>query len=444
MSLFVCEGAKDGWWLWQALQGSLLLKCLCIIFSTHGSGIPDAWRSPPFWQGWRKVYLAQDTDAAGEALAHRVREVAGRDVLRVRVPEDYGEDWTDFFRSGQTADDLTTLLEAAKIFGVMVRTPPSPTSPRPGSTHAVAAVDVSRAYVDGYLYVPFRVLERQTGPVKGRDGLVGEQGLQHYRTLVVRSDGVVCTFSTLPAPRGTPRGDRVLALSDGTLISRAPVSDTTSTFSPPAITRFIEAKATGRSAMTLTTARLLEGVHEHLKVAASLAYDEDYALLTFAVVASYAQAIFDAVPLVQIVGPGGPELGRALAQIGSNASLITSRTSATQAARMLDRSAGLTVIDDLAEIRRHRDEGELGAFIGLLGSSTRKDTARMRWIDPRNRRIERLDVYGVKVVVDPLGTTDLRSTPGLKVYTRPARGEAVGPPMFLLDSKSCTTTSTSG
>lgn len=149
--LFVCEGAKDGWWLWQALQGSPLLKRLCIISSTHGIGIPDAWCSPAFWRGWRKVYLAQDTDAAGEALAHRVREVAGRDVLRVRVPEDYGEDWTDFFRSGQTADDLTTLLEAAKIFDVMVRTPPSPTSPRPSSTHAVAAVDVSRAYVDGHL-----------------------------------------------------------------------------------------------------------------------------------------------------------------------------------------------------------------------------------------------------------------------------------------------------
>jgi hypothetical protein len=41
--LFVCEGAKDGWWLWQALQRSPLLARLCIITSTHGSGIPEAW-----------------------------------------------------------------------------------------------------------------------------------------------------------------------------------------------------------------------------------------------------------------------------------------------------------------------------------------------------------------------------------------------------------------
>ncbi len=83
--------------------------------------------------------------------------MAGRDVLR--VPEDYGKDWTDFFRSGQTAEDLAVLLETARIFDVTVQTLLSPTLPHQDVTHAVIPVDVSRAYVNGHLYVPFRALE---------------------------------------------------------------------------------------------------------------------------------------------------------------------------------------------------------------------------------------------------------------------------------------------
>jgi hypothetical protein len=241
--LFVCEGAKDGWWLRQALQRSPLSERLCIITSTHGSSIPDAWHSPEFWQGWDKVYLGQDTDEAGDALAHRVRAIAGRDVYRVRVPEDYGKDWTDFFRSSQIAEDLTALLESAKIFDVTVGTLPSPTLPRQDGTHAAVPVDVSRTYVNGHLYAPFRVLQSQSKRVGNPSSKSAERIARRYRTLVLRSDGVVCSFGYLPAPRGTPKHDRVLALSDGTLLSRAPVvDDARASFSLSGITRFREAK----------------------------------------------------------------------------------------------------------------------------------------------------------------------------------------------------------
>jgi len=192
--LFVCEGAKDGWWLWQALRSSPLLDRLCIITSTHGSGIPEAWTSPVFWQSWDKVYLGHDADEAGDALAHRVRELAGRDVYRVRVPKDYGKDWTDFFLGGQTAEDLATLLELATIFDVTIQTLPSPTLPHQAGTHAVIPVDVSRTYVNGHLYVPFRVLESQIEKVRGSNGKTARRTVQRYRTLLLRSDGVACTF----------------------------------------------------------------------------------------------------------------------------------------------------------------------------------------------------------------------------------------------------------
>jgi hypothetical protein len=423
--LFVCEGAKDGWWLWQALSGSPLSERLCVITSTHGSGIPEAWTAPAFWQDWDKVYLAQDADDAGDALAHRIRALAARDVYRVRVPEDYGKDWTDFLLGGQTAEDLAVLLETARIFDVTVRALPSPTLPQQDGAHAVIPVDVRRAYVNGHLYVPFRVLESKVETVSSRDGATAEQVVQRYRTLVLRSDGVVCTFGTLPAPRGTPRQDRVLAVSDGTLISRAlVVDDTRDTFSPAAIIRFREARVASRSAMTMAPSKLLEGVHEHLKGSSALVYEEDYALLTFVVAASYAQAIFDAVPMVHVFGPGGLELGRALTQLGCNASFITGHPSVTTAARALDRLCGLAVIDDLEGLSRRSSEGEFKEFIRQLSGSTRKDSASHIWTDPKTMRIEKLDLYGVKVVINHSGTNGFPLTPTLKIYTRQAPNEA--------------------
>jgi hypothetical protein len=414
--LFVCEGAKDGWWLWQALQGSPLLDQLCIITSTHGSGMPEAWTSPAFWQGWDKVYLAQDADDAGGALAHRVREIAGRDVYRVRVLEDYGKDWTDYFLSGQTAEDLAALLEAAPVFGMTVDTLHSPTVPSASGMHAVTPVDISRTYVNGHLYILFRALESQSKKVTGSSSKT-KHTVQRYRTLVLRSDGVVCSFSYLPVPKGTPRQDRVLALSDGTLLSRPPVVDETRyTFSLPAITRFREATAADKSAMTLTPQELLEGVHDYLKGSAILLQGEDYALLSFVVAASYAQAIFDAVPLVQVVGPRSSTLARTLARLGCNASLITGHASVTTAIRALDRLGGLAVIADLGGIGKRSSEDELNEFIRLLGASTSKDTASTTWPDPTTLQVERLDLYGVKVIVSTTGGDQTFLTPTLKIY----------------------------
>lgn len=424
--LFVCEGAKDGWWLWQALRGSSLSKRLCIITSTHGSGIPEAWASPTFWQGWGKVYLGQDVDEAGDALAHRVRALAGRDVYRVRVPEDYGKDWTDFFLGGQTVDDLALLLGTARIFDVIVQTLPSSTLPHQHGTHAVVPVDVSRTYISGHLYVPFRVLESQAERVSGPNGKTVERTIQRYNTLVLRSDGVVCSFGYLPAPRGTPKQDRVLALSDGTLLSCAPVVDeSTATFSSSAITRFRKARAASKSAMTFTPLELLEGVHEYLKGSAVLAHEEDYALLAFVAVTSYAQAVFDAVPLVQVVGLEGSDVGRALAQVGCNASLITGQTPAATAARALDRLGGLAVIDDLEGICRRSSEGEFWDFIRQLDGSTRKDTANTTWTDPRTMQVDKRDLYGVKVVISATGAARTFPVPVLKVYARKPFDEAL-------------------
>ncbi len=317
--LFICEGAKDGWWLWQALQHSPLQGRLCIITSTHGSGIPDPWHDPVFWQGWERVYLAQDNDEAGEALAQRVREVAGRDVHRVRVPQDYGKDWTDFFRSGQTAADIAVLLEHAPVFSLEVEQLPTATLPPSTGHHLVAPREVGRTYANGHLYLPFRALEQTEGEDYGNH--ISEK-VQRYRTLVLRSDGQVLSIHTLPASRGTPKQDRVLALSDGTLISRQPTRhEAENGLSPGAVARYREARRSQRSALSLSPTDLVEALSNTLRASVVLARPEDHALLVLLLFASPARAAFDKFPQVRIQGPAREELHALLERLDGDPSI---------------------------------------------------------------------------------------------------------------------------
>lgn len=313
--LFVCEGAKDGWWLWQALQRSPLLARLCIITSTHGSGIPDPWHDPAFWQGWERVYLAQDNDEAGDALAQRVREVAGRDVHRLRVPQDYGKDWTDFFRSGQTATDLSTLLKHAPIFSLELDLLPTLALPHSAGHHLIEPQEVGSTYANGHLYLPFRALEQSVSEDDGK--VVGEK-VQHYLTLVLRSDGQVLSLRTLPAPRGTPKQDRVLALSDGTIISRQPTRyEAENGLSPGAVARYREARRSRKSALSLSPTDLIEALGKTLRASVVLARPEDYGILILLLFASPARVLFNEFSRVRIEGPAREELRALLERLGS-------------------------------------------------------------------------------------------------------------------------------
>lgn len=427
--LLICEGAKDGWWLWQALQSSSVAKNLCIITSTHGSAIPKSWEAPEFWHGWEKIYLAQDADEAGDTIARTVQGLIRRDAFRVRVPEGLGKDWTDYFQNGGTGEDFSQLLESARILDVGIYTHDTPLLPDQAGLHAAQPVDVSSAYVNDHLYVPFRVLERQVEREQSADGSTVEQVLQRYRTLVLRSDGVVCTFDYLPAPRGTPKDDLVLALSDGTIISRVPVVDEArATFSLAGITRLRERSQHGQSALTMTPQVMLSRVYEHLKAAVILPYPEDYAMLTYVVLTSYAQQIFDAVPLVLIVGSAGSgktDLGRALASVGCNASIITGQTSAATAARVLDQLNGLAIFDDLEQIGTRSGDGDFSEFVQQLKVSYKKDTATKAWTNTKTMRVEKLDFYGVKVITNTQGADAILSTRMLRVYTRKLPKEAL-------------------
>ncbi|MHA0036781.1 hypothetical protein [Deinococcus sp. PESE-13] len=413
--LLICEGAKDGWKLWQELQGTPLATSLCIITSTHGSVIPDEWQNPSFWSSWNKIYAGQDADDSGDDMARKVREHASKEVLRLRVPEQFGKDWGEFFGNGGTVIDLQQLLEAAlPVTQKLAEAPVEGVVPVEAGYYHIEPVDLSKAYVNGFLYYPFRALE-----VENSEG----QRLQRWRDLVLRSDGTICKAAYLPHAPGTPKEDRILALDDGTILTKMPVANPVwSTFKTDAINEFATCRKEGRSALTMTPGRIVEAIEQHLRSKTVLPYDHDYAMLTYVVVTSYVQAIFEAVPLLLIVGVAGSgksELGAALAQLSCNGIVLNGQTSAASVARIMDSVGGLAVIDDLEGIGANtKNSGEFSDLIQQLKVSYKKATARKVWTNTQTMKVEELNFYGIKVINNTEGVDGILGTRMLKVYTR--------------------------
>lgn len=47
-AIFICEGVKDAWVIWQNLKDFNLLDKILVCTSTHGSAIPDAMKMKVF------------------------------------------------------------------------------------------------------------------------------------------------------------------------------------------------------------------------------------------------------------------------------------------------------------------------------------------------------------------------------------------------------------
>ncbi|WP_157451916.1 hypothetical protein [Deinococcus aquatilis] len=422
-SLLICEGAQDGWRLWQAVQGTPLAARLCIISPTHGSVIPEEWRAPAFWASWDAVYVGQGADEAGDLMALRVREHALRDVQRVRVPEGRGKDWTEFFNGGGTVVEFQALLQDAPVTAPRVtETSVVSVVPDEDGTFQVAPVDLSRAFVNGYLYYPFRSGESRT--VDGRRSL-------RWRDQVLRSDGTICKAEYLWAEPGTPRADWMLALDDGTILTKMPSANPLlSTFTTNAITRFSAARRLNRSALTLTPAQLLTQIDQHLRAKVILPYDHDFAILTYVAVTSYVQSIFEAVPLVLVMGMAGSgksELGAAIAELSCNAVILNGQTSAASVARALDSAGGLAVIDDLEGIGSiTKNKSDYGELVQQLKVSYKKATAKKKWTNTKTMRLEELNFYGVKIINNTEGADAILGSRMLKIYTKKISRQGLG------------------
>jgi hypothetical protein len=236
--------------------------------------------------------------------------------------------------------------------------------------------------------------------------------VERLETVVVRSDRTVHSAVLADAPKGTRESDRVLRLTDGTLIDREPRPNRYGTWSWPSIKAYLGGQTKVRS-----LGEILQDVTAHLKASIWLPNEEDYALLTLIVPVTYAQAVFDSVPLIFVNGPAGSgksELGRAMAGVCCNA-YVCGQSSAASIARFIDESRGFVVLDDMEMIGGRG--GQFSELVQALKLSYNKATAVKLWTDVKTMRTQHLDFYGVKMINNTRGAGEILGSRMLRIRT---------------------------
>lgn len=426
-NLFVCEGIKDAWVLHQNLKKHNLLSKFLICSSTHGSAIPDEMRNPDFWLKFDNIYLGHDNDSAGNKMAENLSEIIPRECYRVACPSHYapvkyfqdgsekpesewGADWTDFFKSDSCTEEFLSLIEDAPVISIEIKEEDSVLSE---GRFNVAPIDINGAYINKKMYYPVQTLVRK----KETDQYNNTYFIERYETVVVRSDATVHSAVISPAPKGTPDSERVIRLSDGTLIKSPPKPNDFGTWHWSSINDYLE----GRTKVRRTDV-LFHEVKDILKKSVWLPVSEDYVILALSVLTTYVQNIFESVPLLFLNGPAGSgksQTGIIMSKLSCNGTVI-GQVSAATAARHIDSARGFVVFDDLEGIasKGGRDSGQFSELIQALKVSYNKHTAEKIWTDVKTMRTERLNFFGIKLISNTSGADDILSTRMLRIQTR--------------------------
>lgn len=377
-------------WLLDGLlgEGSTEYQVVC---PSHPGPLPEEWADARFWEDWDDVVLLADeaTDRVVDSLPSDV-------VPKVRcadVPLE-GSSWLGTLRGGLSSAVLLTALEDAQLIeclGIV------------GSLEGdfdFDPVEVGSLFRGGMIYYPYRVEERRLEAIGSGRG-ARKVLVQRYATRVLRSDGAVLKVEELPAPAGSRPDERVLALSDGTRITREPVVAESSSWSFASIRAFARDGAAERNTVR-TLDCVVADVELFVRAAVWLPREDDYALLVAYVLTSFVYPVFDAVPILVLQGgrgTGKTELGMVLADLSRNG-VVAGQTTAAGLARLVDEARGLVVLDDLEAVST-----AAGGFteIGqVLKTGYKKSSARKSVVD-RAGRVTSLDFYGPKVVSNTRG-----------------------------------------
>jgi hypothetical protein len=407
---FVCQRPLDLWRHWQALEATEIGRDIVLISSTHESVFPAEWKEVRYWAGWDAVFLGFDSDPAGEFLSASLAEVAGRDVRRVPVPASYGKDWTAFWQGGADTKEFTSLLRDAPSFSLKVR---SETEEAQGyGRFPYQPVNINGAFHNGHLYYTVQILSRAASLVVGQDGGNVVRAVERLETVVVRSDRTVHTVLLTDSPEGTREKERVMRLTDGTLIDRKLRPNRYATWTWSSLKAYLDGKSKPRP-----LGEILRDVAAYLKASVWLPFEEDYALLTLIVPVTFSQAVFDSVPIIFVNGPPGSgksELGRVMARVCCNA-FVCGQSAAASIAQFIDESRGFVVLDDMEMIGGRG--GQLGELVQALKLSYNKATSVRLWTDMKTTRTQSLDFYGVKMIIDTRGTGEILGGRMLRIRT---------------------------
>ncbi|TYB83742.1 DUF3631 domain-containing protein [Oceaniovalibus sp. ACAM 378] len=427
--LFVAEGVKDLWRIYEAIRETSLVGRMVIISSTHGSGVPEEWRNPEFWAGWEKVFLGQDNDPAGEEMAKRVRQLANREFFRVEPPRNVGKDWTEFF---QARDQLTgvaefeRLLDQAKAIGLAMpaEDPAKPLDLQKDGIYEDRRININGAFHGGKMYYPFQVRRVETVKRKRQapDGstFMSDVKASYYETKVVRSDGVMMGMSTAPAPYDVEDEDKVIVLDDGTEVLSMPKPREFSTWSWPSINSFVEKVQAGIPAHRLTL-EIMADIVAFLRQLTWLPNDTDYEIIAAYVMMSYCYNAFDAIPLLLLngeKGSGKTSLAEGIADLSFNGRVLGGG-SEKAFVRFIDQGRGLLVLDDLEAVgRRGGDDGGYGDINQVLKVSYSKTTG-VKSVIEKNGTTRMLNFYGPKVITNILGIDAVNATRMYQILCRP-------------------------
>lgn len=416
--IFLCDGLKDLWAIWDKMRGTPLANELLLVSSTNGgSGYPEEWKLPGFWDPWEMVYLGHDNDKpdprtgkkAGDEHAKSVARMAMREMRRV-WPMGY-KDWNDFFLDGKTLDDFEQLLLNAYPLSLKELSNIAPGENEVG-LHAALPVAVAGSFHNGHLYEAVEVLERT------RDEETNSM-LERYRTVVVRSDGTLHSTAVMPAPKGTRLNQLVHRLvPDGTMLDGPVKPSPYCSWHWQSVQAFVEGKAKQKG-----LGELLVKVRDHLRASVWLPFEDDYTLLGCTVVATYVQSIFDAVPLLLATGAAGTgktALGIAMSEVCANSpKTAVGQISAASIARLIDQSRGFVVLDDLESIGGKRNgDSQFDDLIQALKLSYNKQSAIKFWTNMKTNTLEKLNFFGIKLINNTRGVDAILGSRMFKIATR--------------------------
>jgi hypothetical protein len=416
--LFVCDGLKDLWAIWDQIRGTPLEDEMLLISSTNGgAGFPDEWREPGFWEQWETIYLGHDNDQpnpqsgkmAGDEHAKSIARLAVREMRRV-WPIGV-KDWNDFFLAKHSLEDFERLLLESHALGLKELGETAHTGQVEG-LQAALPVTISGAFHNGCLYEAVDVLEVGKDPETG-------QPVERYKTIVIRSDGTMHQVRPVPAPKGTPPHQQVYRLyPDGTTVDGPARPSPYCTWRWPSIQAFLDGNAKSKP-----LAGQLRKIRGHLKSSVWLPFEEDYTLLACTVVATYVQNLFDAVPLILVTGAPGTgktQLGIAMSELSANSPNSTiGQISAASIARLIDQSRGFVVLDDLESIGTRRNgDAQFDELIQALKLSYNKQSAVKFWTNMKTGKLEKLNFFGIKLINNTRGVDAILGSRMFTIATR--------------------------
>jgi hypothetical protein len=166
---------------------------------------------------------------------------------------------------------------------------------------------------------------------------------------------------------------------------------------------------------------IVEDVLAVLKQTVWLPYVEDYAILALTVPVTYLRSVFESVPLLLLNGPaasGKTLTGNAMAKLCANGTVI-GQVSAASAIRLIDKTRGFVVIDDVKSIAaKSGKDAQMSEFMQALKVSYNQQTAIKVWMDTKTMRPEKLNLFGVKMLINPVDTDPILGSQMIRIQTR--------------------------